>query len=108
MYYFMENKNLLPEERKGCRRKSRGTKDQLLINKTILKDSRKRRTNLAMGWIDYRKTYYFVPHSWVLECLDILGIADNVRSFLEKKKWKLLLNSNGSYLCEVDFNRDIF
>ena len=25
-----------------------------------------------------------------------------------KKKWKLLLNSNGSYLCEVDVNRSIF
>ena len=80
----MENKNLLPEERKGCRRKSRGTKDQLLINKTILKDSRKRRTNLAMGWIDYRKANDFVPHSWILECLDMLDIADNVRRFLEK------------------------
>ena len=95
----MENENLLPEEEKGCRRESRGTKDQLLIDKTILKDSRKRRTNLAMVSINYRKAYDYVPHSWVLECLDILCIADNVRSFLEKnkKKWKLSLNSNGSY-----------
>ena len=110
MYCFMENENLLPEERKGCRRKSRGTKDQLLIDKTILKDCRKRRTNLAMAWIDYRKAYDFVPHSWILECLDMLGIADNIRSFLEKsmKKRKLLLNSNGSDLCEVGVNRGIF
>ena len=110
MYCFMENENLLPEEQKGCRRKSRGTKDQLLIDKTILKDCRKRRTNLAMAWIDYRKAYDFVPHSWILECLDMLGIADNVRSFLEKsmKKWKLLLSSIGSNLSEVDVNRDIF
>ena len=34
-----------------------------------------------MAWIDYRKAYDFVPHSWILECLDMLGIADNVRSF---------------------------
>ena len=110
MYCFMENENILPDEQKGCRRKSRGTKDQLLIDKTILKDCRKRRTNLAMAWIDYRKAYDFVPHSWILECLDMLGIADNVRRFLEKsmKKWKLLLNSNGSDLCEVDVNRGIF
>ena len=106
----MENENLLPEEQKGCRRKSRGMKDQLLIDKTILKDCRKRRKYLAMAWKDYRKYYDFVPHSWILECLDMLGIADNVRSFLEKsmKKWKLLLTSNGSDLCEVDVNRDIF
>ena len=30
-----------------------------------------------MAWIDYRKVYDFVPHSWILECLDML---DNVRS----------------------------
>ena len=85
-------------------------KNQLLIDKATLEDCRKRRTNLAMAWIDYRKAYDFVPHSWILECLDMLGIADNVRSFLEKsmKKWKLLLNSNGSDLCEVDVNRGIF
>ena len=106
----MKDENLLPEEQQGCRRKSRGTKDQLLIDKTILKDCRKRRTNLAMAWIDYRKAYDFVPHSWILECLDMLGIADNVRSFLEKsmKKWKLLLNSNGSNLFGIDVNRGIF
>ena len=43
------------EEQKGCRKARRGTKDQLLIDKAILKDCRKRHTNLAMAWIDYRK-----------------------------------------------------
>ena len=111
MYCLMENENLLPEEQKGCWRKSKGTKDQLLIDKIILKDCRKDcRTNLAMAWIHYRKAYGFAPHSWILESLDMLGIADNVRSFLEKsmKKWKLLLTSNGWDLCEVDVNRGIF
>ena len=63
-----------------------------------------------MAWIDYRNAYDSVTHCWILECLDVLGIADNVRSFLEQstKKWKLLLNSNGSNLCEVDVNTGIF
>ena len=72
----------------SCRRKSRGTKDQLLIDKIILKDCKERRTNLAMAWIGYRKTYDFVPYSWILECLDMLGMADNVRRFLEKSMKK--------------------
>ena len=40
----------------------------------------------------------------------MLGIADDVRSFLEKSmnKRKLLLTSNGSDLYEVDVNRGIF
>ena len=65
-------------------RKSRGKKDQLLIDKAILKDCRKRRTNLDMAWIDYRKAYDFVPSSRILECPDMLSIADNVRSFWRK------------------------
>ena len=110
IYCFMESKNLLPKKQKGCRRKSRGTKDQLLINKTILKDCRKRKTNLAMVWIDYRKACDFVTHIWIPECLDMLGIANSAKSFSENsiKKWKLLLNSNGSDLCEVVINRGIF
>ena len=110
IYCFMENENLFPEEQKGCRRKSRGTKDQLLIDKAVLKDCRKRRTNLAMAWIDYRKAYDFVPHSWIIECLDMLGIAENIRKFLESsmKNWKLRLASNGLDLCEIDVNRGIF
>ena len=63
-----------------------------------------------MAWIDYRKAYDFVPHRWILECLDMLGIVDNVRSFSKKsmKKWKLLLSSNRSDSCEVNINRGIF
>ena len=87
MYCFMENKHLLPEKQKGCRRKNRGTKDQLLIDKTVLKDCRKRRKNLAMMWIDYRKAYKFFLNSWI-GMLDMPGIDDNVRSFLEKSEKK--------------------
>ena len=63
-----------------------------------------------MAWIDYRKAYDFVPYRWILGCLDMLGIADNVRSFSKKsmKKWKLLLSSNRSDSCEVNLNRGIF
>ena len=62
MYDYLAPEKLLPEEQKGCRRGRRGTKDQLLINKTVLKDSKKRHTNLSMVWIDYKKAYDFVPH----------------------------------------------
>ena len=36
MYDYLEQEKLLPEEQKGCRRGSRGTKDQLLIDKTCV------------------------------------------------------------------------
>ena len=84
MYDYLEQEKLLPEEQKECRRGSRGTKDQLLIDKTVLKDCEKRHTNLSMIWIDYKKAYDFVPHVCINECMELFGIADNVRNFLEK------------------------
>lgn len=49
LYDFLEEEKLLPEEQKGCRRKTRETKDQLLPDKAVLKDSKRRHTNLAMA-----------------------------------------------------------
>ena len=46
----LERKSLLPEEQKECRRNLRGTKDQLLIDKMILKNCRRRKTGLGVVW----------------------------------------------------------
>ena len=81
MYNCLEREKILPEEQKGCKRGSHGTKDQLL---TALKDCKKRHTNLSMAWIDYRKAYALVLHSWVNECMEMFGIAGNLRTFLQK------------------------
>ena len=50
-------------DQKGCKRGSRGAKNQLLIDKTVLKDCKKKHTNLSMAWIDYKKAYDFGAHS---------------------------------------------
>ena len=62
MYEYLEE--ILLEEHEWCRRISRGTKDQLLTDNMILKYCKKRHTNLALAWRDYRKAYDIVPHSW--------------------------------------------
>ena len=63
-----------------------------------------------MAWIDYKKAYDFVPHSWIKECMEIFGIAKNVRDFLvdSMDKWKLSLTSNGKELGDVEVKRGIF
>ena len=52
IYGHLNCQELLQNEQKGCRTNSRGTKDQLVIDKAILKNCR-RLTNLSMAWIDY-------------------------------------------------------
>ena len=106
MYEHLEE--ILPQ--KGCKRGSRGTKDQLLIDKEILQDCKRRRTNLTMAWIDYHKAYDMVPHSWIMECLEMFGVSANVRQFLASSmdEWKTELTSCGQTLGVVDINRGIF
>ena len=110
MYNYLERENLVPEEQKGCKSGSRGTKDRLSIDKTVLKDCKKRNTRLSMSWIDYRKAYDLVPHSWVNECMEIFGIVENLRTFLQKsmQQWRLSLTANGEDPEEVNVKRGIF
>ena len=51
-----------------------------------------------------------VPHSWIIECLDLFGIAENIKSLLvnSMKKWKVMLCSGNSELGEVEIKRGIF
>ena len=89
LYEHLEQANILPWEQKGCRKGSRGTKDQLLMDKMIVKNCKKRLTSLAVAWIDYHKTYDMVPHSWIEKCMNMFGVAVNVRSFISEsmKNW---------------------
>ena len=102
--------NLIPEEQKGNRRNSRGTKDQLLIDKMILRNSRRRKTNLHVAWIDYKKAFDSLPHSWIAKCLEIVGVSGNIRQFLRvaMTSWKTVLTVNGQLLDNVHIRRGIF
>ena len=110
VYTHLERKNLFPDEQKGCRRNSRGTKDQLMIDKMVLKNCKKRLTNLCLAWIDYKKAYDMVPHSWICQYLQIFKISDNIRNLIERSmtKWKVELTSAGERLGEVKIKRGIF
>ena len=77
-YTRLSEKNVLPDEQNGYRKDSRETKDQLLIDKQILKLCKKHQRNLAKGWIDYKKAYGMVPHCWTIEAMEMVGIVDNI------------------------------
>ena len=110
VYTHLLDNQLLPEEQKGSRKNSRGTKDQLLIDKAILKESKRLKKNVAMSWIDYKKAYDMVPHSWIKEILSITGVAKNIQHLVKNSmaKWGTLLTSNGKELGKVEIKRGIF
>ena len=107
---YMEENELIPWERKGNRRNSRGTKDQLLIDKMILRNSRRRKTKLHVARIDYKKAYDSLPHIWITRCHEIFGISGNIRQFLQAamQKWNTMPKVNEHVLGEVHILRGIF
>ena len=71
----LNQERLLPEEQKGCRKGFRGTNELLYIDREVIKEIWSSNKNLAMAWIDYKKAYYMVTHSWIIECLDLFGVV---------------------------------
>ena len=67
-------------------------------------------TNLSVAWIDYKKGYDMVPHTWILQCLKIIKVTDNTRNVTKKsmKNWQVELTSGEETLDQVKINRCIF
>ena len=63
-----------------------------------------------MAWIDYKQAYDIVPHSWIKECLDLFGVAENIKILLvnSMERWRVMLCTGNSELGEVDIKRCIF
>ena len=51
-----------------------------------------------------------VPHSRIKECLNLLGLLENIKTLLvnSMEKWRVLLCVDNSELGEVDIKRDVF
>ena len=86
-------RNLMAPEQKGCRQKCFGAKDQLLINKLLTEHCEARHKSLRMVWVDYQKAYDSVPHSWLLQCLQMHKISPVLCRFVlcVMKSWRTLM-----------------
>ena len=51
-----------------------------------------------------------VPHSWIIESLDLFGVTESINSLLvnSMEKWKEMLCSGNSDLGEVEIKQGIF
>ena len=93
-----------------CRKDSRGTNDLLFIDRAVIKEVNSRNNTLAVDWIYNKKAYDMVPHSWIIKCLNLFGVLENIKSLLvnSMEKWKEILCSEKSELDEVEIKRRIF
>ena len=66
----------------------------------VLENAKSKHKNLSTAWIDYKKAFDSVPHSWILQCLELFKVSPTLINFLKKsmKLWKtdlFLSHSNG-------------
>ena len=102
VYGFYETNLLLPQEQKKCRRKSSGWNDLLFVDKMIMREVKIKKRNLSMVWIDYRKVCDMVPHSWIIDCLETVGINEKIQRLVaaSMKSWRVELISGEENLGE--------
>ena len=62
---------LMQMDQRGAKEQCPGTHQNLLIDDMVLKDARDNNKTLATAWIDVRKAYDSVSHSWLIKCLEI-------------------------------------
>ena len=110
IYDHLDTNNLFPEEQKGCKRNSRGCKEQLLIDKLILRQCKRLKRSLHMSFIDYRKAYDSVPHSWILHAMSICKIHPSIIAFFRSSFTQCSVNlfHSGNNFGKVPIRRGLF
>ena len=89
---------ILCEEQKGCRKGSFGCKELLIIDSVVLKQAVKERRNLHVGYIDYKKAFDSMPHSWLIHVLNIYRVHPVIVHFLKSilASWRTRIIIQGS------------
>nr|CAI5860125.1 unnamed protein product [Callosobruchus analis] len=106
--------NILTEEQKGCRKKSKGCKEQLIIDSAIMEQARKQHRNRHTCFIDYQKAFDSVPHSWLTKILQIYKINPGLLLFLaktmESRRTNIHLKTQDGHIQteELSIRRGIF
>ena len=74
---------------------SMGCIDNLLIDKTILEDATKNTKNLSCTWIDVKKAFDSVSHTWLIEVLRMHKINEKLVAFVQNvmRSWKITLRA---------------
>ncbi len=95
---------------KGIGSNTRGAKHQLLVDRAVTRDCKTRQTNLCTAWIDYKKAYDSMPHTWILECLEMYKINRTLTAFIKNsmKLWKTSLEANSKPIAQVTIKCGIY
>ena len=63
--------SILTTEQAGAKEGILGTTEQLLINKSIIKESKTLKRNIYTVWLDYQEAFDLVTQEWLLRSLKL-------------------------------------
>ena len=86
-------------------RKARGCKDYLLLDMLITQKAWKNKSSIAFMWIDYKKAYDSVPHSWIIEVITLYKIHPTIINLFQTSmaNWCVILSlhhTNGTFITD--------
>ncbi|CAK1589159.1 unnamed protein product [Parnassius mnemosyne] len=105
IYKHAISQNILAEQQKGCRKGSLGCKEQLIIDAVVSKQAVTKKRNIFTMFIDYKKAFDSVPHSWLIYILEHYKIHPQIIEFLKNAMlhWRTTLKLyNGDSCLETD------
>ncbi|CAK1602645.1 unnamed protein product [Parnassius mnemosyne] len=100
----LNSNQVISRAQNGCRGGGRGTKERLLIDAVIGKVVNRNRRNLSAAWIDYKKAFDSVPHTWLKWVLELYKVDCTVRDFLWQcmGQWSTILCHLGERMTAAE------
>ena len=89
---------IITDKQAGGKKGTWGCAEQLLINKTVLKEVKKQRRHLITVWLDYMKALDSASHSWLFTELRLAKVPENIVVSIEKmsKLWATIVTLEGT------------
>ena len=100
----VEQRGLLSENQLGTVRLVQGAKEQAMINIAINKAACNK---LKTTWIDVKKAFDSVEHSYLKECIEMLNLPPWISPFLTStiERWKIDIRFNNKTILEKSIKR---
>jgi len=105
---------ILAAEQEGRIQKSLGCEQQLTINAIILKQAHEKKHNILICYVNHKKAFYSVSHSWLMKVLEIYKICPKIRNVLQlmmrTRRTNLWVNNKnaGTVIKKGIFRGDLF
>ena len=99
----LDKYGLMQGEQRGAREGCSGTMGNLLIDGMVCQDCQRGRRNLSMAWVDIRKAYDSVDHSWLQEMFLLHRFPRWTGSVISRlsAKWNTRINVKKKHGVEI-------